>query len=144
MPKTRFPTLAAQGKITTPYMAPTMTEAQHPGVDIANEQGTPISSTTDGIVAQAIMGRAQGEENMGNSVIIKDTTGNTHSYGHLRDVLVRVGQAVTAGQKIATMGNTGAVYSKSGLGDGTHLDYRVMDKSGKPVDPSVFLQKYRG
>jgi len=127
------------GPITTPFGGQTTQEGFHPAVDIANKKGTKIPSMTYGKVLAAIRGRKQGENNFGNSVIIKDNQGNTHRYSHLDQVHVTPGQDVQPGQQIATMGDSGATYSPTG-GDPSNLDYRIVNAYGKYINPMKFLK----
>lgn len=130
------------GVMTVPYGGPTRQEAQHPGVDFANEMGTPIPASVDGVVTKAEGGHVQGENNFGNSVYIKDSNGDEHQYHHLQNIGVHPGQQVRKGQNVATMGNTGATYSQSGKGDGTHLDYRIVSAYGQYKNPMTYLQNF--
>lgn len=140
-PTRKFPNLTALGRITTPYGGDTRYEAFHPGVDIANHKGTPIKAPVDGVVVHAVAGKTQGDASYGNSVMIKDAEGNHHNFGHLDQTMVRPGQTVKQGNPVGTMGNTGAAYSPSGNGDGTHLDYRVVAAYGRYKNPQPYLNK---
>lgn len=100
--------------------------AMHSGIDIANANGTPILAVTDGVVKDA--GPAQG---FGNWVRIMSDDGTMTVYGHVETIDVQVGDRVSAGQKIAGMGNLG--YST-----GTHLHFEV-EENGSKVDPIVWL-----
>lgn len=128
------------GVLTVPYGGQTRQEQVHPGVDFANEKGTPIPATVNGVVTKVETGRVQGDNNFGNSVNIKDANGDEHQFHHLHDVLVRPGQGVAKGQTVATMGNSGATYSESGKGDGTHLDYRIVTAYGQYKNPMTYLK----
>ena len=128
------------GVLTVPYGGSTKEEAFHPGVDFANDMGTPIPATVDGIVTEVDNGHVQGENNFGNSVTIKDGNGDSHQFHHLQNIGVQPGQQVQRGQDVATMGNTGATYSQSGKGDGTHLDYRIVTAYGKYKNPMTYLK----
>jgi len=130
------------GVITTPYGGDTTQEKGSPGVDIANAIGTKIPSTTKGVVTDVSYGHQQGENNYGNYVIVTDPQGNKHRYSHLNKGYVQVGQQVTAGRPIGELGNTGAAYSASGLGDGANLDYRIVDHYGRYKNPMTYLKKY--
>lgn len=141
-PTTRFPQLANLGKITTPYGGQTAQEGVHPGVDIANMNGTPVPAFSSGRVTAVDYGKKQGENNFGNSVVVTDPDGNRHRYSHLKKGYVKVGDPVTPGQPIAEMGNSGAAYSPSGQGDGTNLDYRIVDAYGRFLDPTPLVKKY--
>lgn len=138
-PQNRFRTLGI-GKLTVPYGGSTAEEPVHPGVDFANQMGTPIHAPVDGVVTQADGGHAQGENNFGNSVTIKDANGDSHEFHHLQNIGVKPGQQVMKGQPIMTMGNTGATYSPSGQGDGTHLDYRIVTAYGKYKNPMTYVR----
>jgi murein DD-endopeptidase MepM/ murein hydrolase activator NlpD len=128
------------GAITVPYGGQTREEGFHPGVDVANEIGTPIPATAGGVVTKVDNGHVQGENNFGNTLEIRDGEGNTHQYHHLQGIDARPGQMVQQGQQVATMGNTGSTYSESGKGDGAHLDYRIVNAYGRYRNPSVLAR----
>lgn len=134
-----FPNLKKLGAITTSFGGQTAQEPVHPAVDIANKNGTRIPAFTSGVVATADYGHRQGENNYGNSVIIRDAQGNHHRYSHLNRGYVRVGDTVRQGEPIGEMGNTGATYSGSGKGDGTNLDYRIVSAYGKYKNPMTYI-----
>lgn len=131
--------LSKLGNLTTPFGAKTEQEQFHPGVDIANKKGTPIPAFAGGVVQHIINGRQPGENNFGNSVIVKDKQGLTHRYSHLAGVGVKPGQQVMDGQQIGTMGDSGAAYSPTG-GDASNLDYRIMNAYGQYLDPSKIMR----
>jgi murein DD-endopeptidase MepM/ murein hydrolase activator NlpD len=141
-PQKKFKTLGL-GVLTTPFGAKTREESFHPGVDIANQIGTKIPSPVDGIVTKTDGGHSQGENNFGNTLEIKDAEGNTHQFHHLQNINVAPGQQVQKGQPAATMGNSGSVYSPSGQGDGTHLDYRIVTEYGKYKNPMLYLNNFQ-
>lgn len=128
------------GKVTAGWGAQTAEEKFHPAVDFANVKGTAIPSFTPGVVTQVEGGHKQGDNNFGNSITIKDSAGNQHQYHHLNNINVQPGQAVAKGQAIGGMGNTGATYSPSGQGDGTHLDYRIVSAYGQYVNPMMYMK----
>ena len=128
------------GVVTTPFGGSTRGEARHPGVDIANNMGTPVKSTVSGRVVSKADGKVQGDKNLGNFVTVEDGQGNRHWYSHLKRGYVNVGDTVKKGQPLGEMGNSGAAYSKSGQGDGTHLDYRIVDAYGKYKNPMNFIK----
>ena len=66
----------------------------------------------------------------GNLVIIKHNNTYLSAYAHNRQILVKQGDNVTRGQRIAEMGNSDA--SQVML----HFEIR---REGKPVDPIKFL-----
>ena len=55
-------------------------------------------------------------------------------YNHLNGWNVKVGDTVAQGQQIATSGNTG-------ISTGPHLDFKILDADGNPVDPEKYLNK---
>ena len=99
----------------------------HGGIDIANAIGTPIVAVMDGTVIDS--GPASG---FGNWIRIKHEDGTISVYGHMATLDVAVGQTVTAGQKIAGMGNLG-------FSTGPHLHFEVHPDGGGPIDPVPWL-----
>lgn len=98
----------------------------HPGIDIANDTGTPIYATADGTVASSSWFGGYG-----NMVEINHGNGIVSIYGHNSQNLVSAGQSVKKGQLIAYMGSTG--YS---TGPHVHYEIRV---NGSAVNPASFL-----
>lgn len=98
----------------------------HPGIDIANDYGTPVQATADGYVA--FSGWYGG---YGKMVKIDHGNGIETIYGHNDELLVQVGQSVKKGEVISYMGNTGA-------STGTHVHYEVR-VNGTAVNPANFL-----
>lgn len=98
----------------------------HPGQDVANEAGTPIAATADGVV-----GRAGYVRGYGLVIIIKHQFGYTTLYGHASRLLVREGRKVARGQVVALMGSTGR-------STGPHVHYEVW-RGGKRVNPLPFM-----
>ena len=97
----------------------------HSGMDFTAAVGTEIYATGNGTVTYA--SRRQG---YGNCVIIDHGYDYTTLYGHIDKFKVRVGQKVSRGEVIATVGNTG----KS---TGPHLHYEVMYK-GRHDNPAKY------
>ena len=98
----------------------------HSGIDIANRTGTPIYATADGAVS-FVGGRGR----MGKTVEISHGNGLKTVYAHLNKYLVKKGQNVKRGDKIAEMGSTG--YST-----GTHLHYAI-SFNGQSVNPRKYI-----
>ncbi len=98
----------------------------HRGIDIANRVGTDVIAPADGIVT-----RITKMHSLGRLVEISHGYGIRTRYGHLSKVLVRVGQKVKRGQKIAEMGNTGR-------STGPHLHYEVI-ANGIHVNPLRYI-----
>ncbi len=99
----------------------------HPGIDIANNIGTPIFATADGEVV-----RSDWSDGYGKMVQINHANGISTIYGHNSQIAVHVGQVVKKGQVIAYMGSTG-----NSTGPHCHYEIRV---NGTAVDPASFLE----
>lgn len=94
----------------------------HPGLDIAGREGDPIAACWGGKVVFA------GEQGRyGQTVVIEHPGGWRSMYGHNQKNLVEIGQVVEAGQKIATMGDTG-----SAPGTILHFELRQGDQAMNP------------
>lgn len=68
----------------------------------------------------------------GKLVIVKHDATFLSAYAHNNNILVKEGQSVTRGQKIAEMGNSDTDQVK------LHFEIR---RQGKPVDPTQYLPK---
>ncbi|MCM1984719.1 M23 family metallopeptidase [Lyngbya confervoides] len=99
----------------------------HRGLDYAGYAGSPVLAAAQGKVV--LVGReANGFEIHGNSVGIDHGQGVITIYIHLQDISVQEGQMVSPGQKIGTVGSTGA-------STGPHLHYGFY-VNGQAVDPA--------
>jgi len=98
----------------------------HNGIDIAAPRGTPIYAGRGGLVSFA--GWYYG---YGLAVMIDHGAGIISIYGHASKLLVRGGQAVSAGQIIARVGCTGSC-----TGSHVHFEVRV---NGRPLNPLRYL-----
>jgi murein DD-endopeptidase MepM/ murein hydrolase activator NlpD len=98
----------------------------HNGLDIGTPMGTSVKAAMDGTVAET--GYSSG---LGNYIILRHHAGWQSMYGHLKTILVKNGQRVAVGDRIAYSGNTG--YST-----GPHLHFTVL-KNGRTVNPSNVL-----
>lgn len=94
----------------------------HNGVDFAMPTGTPILSTGDGVVTRVI-----NHPYAGKYVEIQHGSQYLTRYLHLHRILVKRGQTVQRGDRIALSGNTG--YST-----GPHLHFELHVR-GRPVNP---------
>ncbi|MFZ2173033.1 MAG: M23 family metallopeptidase [Rhodococcus sp. (in: high G+C Gram-positive bacteria)] len=103
--------------------------AHHGGIDIAAPVGTAVLAAADGEVIDA--GAASG---FGLWVRLLHDDGTVTVYGHVNDYSVSVGQQVSAGQQIATVGNRGQ-------STGPHLHFEVHDANGNKVDPGRWLKE---
>lgn len=100
----------------------------HKGIDIGAAKGTPIKAVAAGTVTLAQYGYGGG---YGNHVIISHGNGVQTLYGHCTSLNVTVGQKVSQGQVIATVGNTG-----NSQGNHLHLEIRV---NGVAQNPQNYL-----
>jgi len=98
----------------------------HEGIDVTAPMGTPIEAPAAGIVRDAGW-----EAGYGNTIVIDHGFGTVTKFAHASKILVREGQRVSRGQRIALVGNTG-------LATGPHLHYEV-HVNGRPVDPLRYV-----
>ncbi len=123
---------------STPYTITTYYQYRwgsfHAAIDIYVGFGSPIYAANNGTVYAVGSGCVRGATGCngtrGNYIIINHNAGNYYTqYMHLNTILVKPGQTVSRGQKIATMGNTGYVVPTPAYGSssyaGTHLDFGV-------------------
>lgn len=123
---------------STPYTITTYYQYRwgsfHAAIDIYVGFGSPIYAANNGTVYAIGSGCVRGATGCngtrGNYIIINHNAGNYYTqYMHLNTILVKPGQTVSRGQKIATMGNTGYVVPTPAYGSssyaGTHLDFGV-------------------
>jgi murein DD-endopeptidase MepM/ murein hydrolase activator NlpD len=98
----------------------------HEGVDISAPIGTPIVAAAKGVIRTAGF-----EDDYGYMVEIDHGFGLSTRYAHASKILVRVGQSVKRGERIALIGATG-------LAVGPHLHYEVL-VNGRPANPRKFF-----
>jgi len=108
------------GKVITPF-----SDAAK-GIDIGGKQGQPVLAAGSGHVVYA----GAGLRGYGKLVIIKHNKTYLSAYAHNSQLLVKEGDSVKKGDKIAEMGNTDADQVK------LHFEIR---RFGKPVDPTKLL-----
>ncbi|WP_322057691.1 peptidoglycan DD-metalloendopeptidase family protein [Paraburkholderia sp. J63] len=101
-------------------------DSKNKGINIGGAAGDPIKAAADGRVVYA----GNGLRGYGNLIIIKHNATFLTAYAHNRALMVKEGDAVTKGQKIAEMGNTDS--------DRVMLHFEVR-REGKPVDPLKYL-----
>jgi septal ring factor EnvC (AmiA/AmiB activator) len=98
----------------------------HEAVDISNRTGTPVVAPAAGIVSDI------GNDNAyGRIMVISHGFGMTTRFAHLSKTLVKVGQKVKRGDKIAEVGMTGNT-------TGPHLHYEVR-LNGIPANPMRYI-----
>jgi murein DD-endopeptidase MepM/ murein hydrolase activator NlpD len=98
----------------------------HEGLDISNRVGTPVIAPADGIISDIGNDLAHGK-----ILVISHGFGMITRYAHLSKFLVRTGQRVKRGEKIAEVG-------MSGKTTGPHLHYEVR-VNGIPVNPIRYI-----
>jgi murein DD-endopeptidase MepM/ murein hydrolase activator NlpD len=98
----------------------------HEGIDLSAPMGAPIVAPAAGRVISV-----SNEPGYGNTFQIDHGNGIVTKFAHCSRIVVHVGQHVTRGDLIATVGNTG-------LATGPHLHYEV-HVNGKPVDPLKYV-----
>ena len=92
--------------------------AGHPALDIAAHSGTPVVAAAGGTVIYAGWKTTGGGIGGGIVVWISHGGGLYTTYNHLSSEIVGVGQRVSAGQRIGSVGMTGAA-------TGPHLHFEV-------------------
>ena len=102
-------------------------EAINKGIDIAGKVGEPVLAASDGKVVYA----GNSLRGYGNLVIVKHDNTYLTAYAHNSKLLVKEGDSVRKGQKIAEMGDTDTNSPK------LHFELRV---NGKPVNPTPYIQ----
>ncbi len=96
------------------------------GVDIAGKMGQSVVASAGGKVVYA----GSGLRGYGKMVIVQHGSGYLSTYAHNSKLLVKEGDVVKKGEKIAEMGNTDA--------DETKLHFEIR-RFGKPVDPTKYI-----
>ena len=116
--------------------------SNHKGIDLAASRGASIVAADSGIVIKVsntcthnypktYNTRCSCGGGFGNYIMISHGGGLVTLYGHCTDIYVSVGQTVSAGQQIGTVGCTG--YST-----GNHLHFSVL-LNGAYVNPAPYL-----
>jgi len=99
----------------------------HDGIDIMADEGTPIKVFAAGEVEYIGESPAYGLY-----LQVKHHDGVSTFYAHCKEIVVKTGQKVKAGDVIATVGQTGNV-------TGAHLHLEVK-KDGQRVDPALYVE----
>ncbi len=102
-------------------------QAFHEGVDFMSAAGTPVMAAASGVVVYSAY-----HPQYGNMVEIDHGNGLVSRYAHASALLVKVGEAVLKGQRIALVGSTGR-------STGAHLHFEVR-QNGAPQNPERFLK----
>ncbi len=118
------------GRLTSRFgkrKAPTRgASTYHKGVDWSTPVGTSVVASSGGTVIRAGWGGGYGY-----CIYIEHPDGKVTRYGHLSKILVKAGQTVNQGEKIALSGNTG-------VSTGPHLHFEIL-VGGTQVDPFKYL-----
>jgi murein DD-endopeptidase MepM/ murein hydrolase activator NlpD len=111
----------------------------HAGVDLAAPVETPVYATAEGVVAFASQVPVRFGNTWwryGNVVMVEHGGGFVTVYGHNDQILVKAGQRVQRGDRLATVGSTG--WTKS-----PRLHYEIRRKGAdglyRPVDPLIYI-----
>ncbi len=113
----------AKGRIVTTY-----SQSGGRGIDIAGKFGQPILAASNGRVVYS----GSGLIGYGQLIIVKHNKRYLSAYAQNNKILVKEGDTVTGGQRIAEMGRSG---SNRVL---LHFEIR---RDGKPIDPVRYLPK---
>lgn len=96
------------------------------GIDLVGARNTPIKAVAPGKVVYS----GSGLRGYGQLIIVKHAGEFLSAYAHNEAILVKEGETVAAGQKIALMGDSGA--------DRVKLHFEIR-RYGKPLDPLAYL-----
>jgi lipoprotein NlpD len=96
------------------------------GIDIVGQRNAPVMAVASGKVVYS----GSGLRGYGKLLIVKHTGEYLSAYAHNETILVKEGDLVTAGQKIALMGDSDA--------DRVKLHFEIR-RYGKPLDPLSYL-----
>ena len=102
--------------------------AFHKGVDWAAPKGTPVKSAASRLVV-----RAEFDEGYGNIIDVDHGQAVITRYSQLDSMAVKVGDRVSTGQKIGTVGASGRYAT------GPHLHFEVLE-AGKQQDPASYFK----
>ena len=110
----------AQGRIIQGFNGNTK------GVDIEGKQGDPVAAAAAG----KVMYVGNGVRGLGNLVLLEHGNGFMTAYAHNQTLLVKAGQQVKKGERIALLGMTDATSPR------LHFEIR---RGGTPVNPLSYL-----
>lgn len=123
-------TIGAYSMTSLSYNETTRDWRTHDGIDLAAETGAAVSATEAGTVSAVYA-----DDYFGTTIEITHDSGYTTVYSNLaEDAAVSVGQTVSAGDTIGTVGETALLE----IGSPAHLHFAVL-KSGESVDPTDYL-----
>ena len=103
------------------------------GIDINASVGTIVKAAAEGQVEEVASNTTDG-----TYVVIAHANGLKTKYANLsEEVKVAVGDVVSTGTEIGTVGNTSGIFTSKVCGD--VLNVQVQDANGKDVDPSAYF-----
>jgi lipoprotein NlpD len=111
----------AKGRVIAGFSEP-----RNKGLDIAGNMGDPVVAAAAGRVIYV----GSGIPGLGKFIVVRHENGFNTVYAHNREILVKMDQNLTRGQKIAELGNTDA--------DSPKLHFQIR-KFGTPLDPMKYL-----
>lgn len=115
----------AQGRVLSGFHG---NNGLNKGIDIGGNLGQPVLAAASGQIVYA----GSGLRGYGKLLIIKHNETYLSAYAHNHHLLVKEGDVVKAGQKIADMGSSGT--------DRVKLHFEIR-REGTPVDPMKYLPK---
>jgi murein DD-endopeptidase MepM/ murein hydrolase activator NlpD len=101
--------------------------AFHSGIDFAGKPGSDVVAVASGVVTWAAR-----RDGYGKMIELDHGNGYLTRYGHTRETLVAVGDAVKRGERIALMGS-------SGRSTGPHVHFEVL-RNGRPENPYKYVR----
>lgn len=102
----------------------------HSGVDILESAGAPVYAAFDGVVR---ISKPYG--GYGNVIVIRHDNGLETLYSHNSKNLVKAGQKVKSGDKIAAVGRTGTASANH-----LHFEVRVL---GQTINPMLLIDPHK-
>jgi len=103
----------------------------HSGVDIAADRTTVVKAAADGTVSNI-----KNDPRYGLTIIIDHVNGYKTVYANLlSSEFVSIGDKVTSGQSIGTVGNSAAFE----IVDPPHLHFEIL-KDNTPLDPTIYIK----
>lgn len=113
------------------YNATTKDWRTHEGIDLSGILGQEVRAAADGVVHTIY-----DDENYGMTVVLRHANGYTTHYANLsEEVAVSVGQEVSAGTVLGTIGAT----ANSETATAPHLHFALF-QNNKPIDPYEFIK----
>ena len=105
---------------------------RHNGIGISAPVGTPVKAIESGTVVLA-----QRLSTYGLAVFVEHGDGYYSGYMQLQNTPIKVGQTVTRGQVIGSVGGENS-------GDGPHLYFEIRGKNQIALDPTAWLRRRSG